>query len=198
MAQIFLPPSVSRELRDRTQSFNAAVRESVRDYDPHDSVLRRVQPGAGDDRPAAADGPREASRSCPGLPMKPGYYHIICDNSDRGAPDTVMIVEGAHGEFTEPDQPRDREARRRGHARPAQRRPLRARPGGRAPGQRARAARRTARSAASTCSTSSRRTRRPASPAPARALDAEPGRPPRPRRTRKSASREPRRRPDAS
>ena len=101
MAQIFLPPSVSRELRDRTKSFNAAVRESVRDYDGTDSVLADFNPvlAAIDPRLLMV---RAKEQIVPGLPMKAGYYHIICDNSDRGAPDTVMIVEGGDGEFTVP------------------------------------------------------------------------------------------------
>ena len=37
-----------------------------------------------------------------GLPMKAGYYHIIRDNSEAGAPDTVMIIEGEHGQYVEP------------------------------------------------------------------------------------------------
>jgi hypothetical protein len=98
---LFLPPSVSRELRERTQSFNAAVRASVYDFDPHDSVLADFNPVLQQIDPRLLM-VRARERIVPGLPMKPGYYHIICDNSDRGAPDTVMIVEGEHGEFTPP------------------------------------------------------------------------------------------------
>ena len=40
MTNLYLPPGVTRELRERTESFNAAVRASVRDYDPTDPILR--------------------------------------------------------------------------------------------------------------------------------------------------------------
>ena len=83
----FSPPNVARELRDRTLSFNAAVRDSVRDYDPVGP-----RPRASSIRSLAHIDPRllmarARDQIVPGLPMKPGYYHVICDNSERGAPD---------------------------------------------------------------------------------------------------------------
>jgi len=98
---LWTPPSVSRELRERTASFNAAVRESVHDFDPSDPVLREFNQVLAQIDPRLLM-VRAKDRIVPGLPMRPGYYHIICDNSDRGAPDTVMIVEGEDGEFTPP------------------------------------------------------------------------------------------------
>lgn len=101
MTRLFLPPSVSRELRERTQSFNAAVRASVRDYDATDPILREYNQRLADYDPRLLM-VRASDRIVPGLPMKAGYYHIIRDNSETGAPDTVMIVEGEHGEFVVP------------------------------------------------------------------------------------------------
>ena len=37
----------------------------------------------------------------PGLPMKPGYYHLLIDNGPD-VPLSVTIIEGADGEFVEP------------------------------------------------------------------------------------------------
>lgn len=37
----------------------------------------------------------------PGVPMRPGFYHLLRDNSDRGAPMTVMVIED-DGRYTEP------------------------------------------------------------------------------------------------
>jgi hypothetical protein len=37
----------------------------------------------------------------PGVPMRPGYYHLMVDNGEY-APLTVTVIEGASGEFAEP------------------------------------------------------------------------------------------------
>jgi hypothetical protein len=37
----------------------------------------------------------------PGVPMKPGYYHLLIDNG-AGVPLSVTAIEGANGEWCEP------------------------------------------------------------------------------------------------
>ena len=131
---------------------------------------------------------RAKEQIVPGLPMKPGYYHVICDNSDRGAPDTVMIVEGE---------------RRRIHVRPPSRvfeklaagdmhdqrnvERFRAHPGGGARGQRPRAGREPRASASEHLSELVKAYTQTSVPGTGQAVDAEPGRAARPRGTQGEA-----------
>jgi hypothetical protein len=96
---IFLPPRVARELAQRTLSFRADVLASI-DLDDTDPVLReftaRLQ--AIDPRVIMV---RAKPKVVPGVPMAPGYYHLLIDNGTT-VPITVTVIEGEHGEFVQP------------------------------------------------------------------------------------------------
>lgn len=95
-----LIPKVSRELTERTRSFREDVYRSIAldDHDPTlaawNHALQQVDP-----RILMV---RALPRVVLGVPMKPGYYHLLRDNSDWGAPLSVTPIEGDHGEFVEP------------------------------------------------------------------------------------------------
>jgi hypothetical protein len=38
-----------------------------------------------------------------GTALRPGFWHVIRDNSDKSAPPTVMTIEGPDGEYIEPN-----------------------------------------------------------------------------------------------
>jgi hypothetical protein len=102
MTNYWLPPKVSRELREKSRSLredmlrSAIVEEKQQRAIPilreFNDKLRRIDPRL---QMILAH-----ERVTPGLPMRGGYYHVIRDNP--GAPPTIMIVEGENGEFVEP------------------------------------------------------------------------------------------------
>lgn len=100
MPTLFIPPRVARELRQATDSFREDVLRSVvlEDTDPLLIELNRMLQDV-DPRVVLV---RAREAVVVGLPMRPGYYHLLRDNSDTGAPMTVLVLEGAHGEFVDP------------------------------------------------------------------------------------------------
>lgn len=96
----FLPPQVSRALAQRSRSFRADVLASVV-LEDSDGLLVEInrQLRARDPRLLLV---RAREAVVLGVPMKPGYYHLLRDNSDFGAPMSVTVIEGEHGEFVEP------------------------------------------------------------------------------------------------
>jgi len=98
---LFVPPSVARELRERTMSFREDVLRScdLDDTDPRLIEMNRVLHMI--NRRLLLVRARE--RVVPGVPMKPGYYHLLVDgDADTGAPISVTVIEGKDGEFVEP------------------------------------------------------------------------------------------------
>jgi hypothetical protein len=99
MSSLILPRSVARDLHERTVSFRADVLASIvtDDSDPLLSeYTRRLQ--AIDPRLLLV---RAQETVVPGVPMRPGYYHLMVDNG-LDAPLSVTVIEGADGEFCEP------------------------------------------------------------------------------------------------
>jgi hypothetical protein len=99
MTKLFVPPIVAHELRQRTRSFREDVLRSVylgdddlylREYN---QALRRI-----DQRLLLV---LALEHVVPGVPMKPGYYHLMVDNG-LSVPLTVTVIEGEHGEFAVP------------------------------------------------------------------------------------------------
>lgn len=98
---VWLPPTVSRELLAEREQFRAVLEDqAVRAkliavkgiLDQFNYELQRIDPKLELIR---------AQESVPaGIPMKPGYYHLVRWN--EGAPPSVWPVEGPNGEFEEP------------------------------------------------------------------------------------------------
>jgi hypothetical protein len=91
--------AVARELHERTLSFRADVQASIvtDDSDPLlTEYTRRLQ--AVDPRLMLV---RALENVVPGVPMRPGYYHLMVDNG-LDAPLSVTVIEGEGGEFCEP------------------------------------------------------------------------------------------------
>jgi hypothetical protein len=90
-------PKISPELAERTKSFNEDL---IRSIDPAESpVLHEYR------RRLQAIHPRltmvrARERIVPGVPMKPGYYHVLVYSET--APWSVAVVEGELGQFVEP------------------------------------------------------------------------------------------------
>lgn len=90
---LWVPPTVSRELQDRTRAFDAEMRMGVdagflieewnRDLKQIDGCLEMIRA-----KPNAAD------------PLIPGFYHVIRVNP--GAPPSVIPITDENGGFTEP------------------------------------------------------------------------------------------------
>jgi hypothetical protein len=94
---IYLPTSVAREALERQQSYRADVLGSIDLDDPVAAEFSfRLQ---NFDRRLMLV--RALDRIVPGLPMKPGHYHLLVDNGP-GIPLSVTVIEGADGEFCEP------------------------------------------------------------------------------------------------
>jgi hypothetical protein len=95
---MWLPPRISHQLADRTRSFNADVLRSCA-LDDGDPVLveytRRLQ-----EYSPRLLMVRAHEHVVPGVPMKPGYYHVLVRLDD--APYTIAVVEGEDGEFVVP------------------------------------------------------------------------------------------------
>lgn len=99
MSGLFVPPTVAYELAERTRSFREDVFQSIR-LDDDDPVLREfTQRLQATDRRVIMVRARE--RVVPGVPMRPGYYHLLIDNG-VSVPLTVTVIEGAGGEFVMP------------------------------------------------------------------------------------------------
>lgn len=96
---LFLPASVLRETIARREQFRADVLASI-ELDDSDPFLREFTPKlqAFDPRLMLV---RASESIVPGLPMKPGYYHLLIDNGPA-VPLTVTVIEGEHGEYCEP------------------------------------------------------------------------------------------------
>lgn len=96
---LYLPQSLLREVIEQRQRFRADVLASI-SLDDTDPFLREFTPKlqAFDSRLMLV---RAAESVVPGLPMKPGYYHLLIDNGPA-VPLSVTVIEGEHGEFCEP------------------------------------------------------------------------------------------------
>jgi len=95
---LFIPPTVAYELAQRTLSFREDVFASL-DVGPdalRDSFTAKLQ--RYDPRIIMV---RANQAVVPGVPMKPGYYHVLIDNG-VSVPLTITPVEGEHGEFVVP------------------------------------------------------------------------------------------------
>jgi hypothetical protein len=96
---LILPRRLATEYADRRQSFRRDVLASIV-LDDSDRLMaefcRRLQ--AFDPRLVLV---RAREEVVPGVPMRPGYYHLLVDNGP-GVPLTVTVIEGEHGEFAEP------------------------------------------------------------------------------------------------
>lgn len=94
MSQLWVPPRVSRELRDATERHKREVLEAARrdaTLDYWDRELKKIDPALTIIK--AVDDAR-----VPGL--KAGYYHIVRE-VENGPPSILPIV-GENGEFVEP------------------------------------------------------------------------------------------------
>lgn len=97
MSQLFIPPRVAAELKAESQRHAAEVQGSLEmgaTIEKWDRMLAEIDP-----RLTLV---RAKSWVKTGTPLKPGFWHIIRDNADKGAPPTVMVIEGPNGEFAEP------------------------------------------------------------------------------------------------
>lgn len=99
MPGIYLPASVARDALDRQAKFRADVLSSIV-LDESDPFLREftLKLQAFDPRLMLV---RASETVVPGLPMKPGYYHLLIDNGP-GIPLSITVIEGEYGEFCEP------------------------------------------------------------------------------------------------
>jgi hypothetical protein len=99
MNTLLLPRRYERELQDRRDSFRHDVLRSL-DLDDQDTLMveytRKLR--AFDRRLMLV---RARDEVVPGVPMRPGYYHLMVDNGPD-VPLTVTVIEGANGEFCEP------------------------------------------------------------------------------------------------
>jgi hypothetical protein len=99
MPHLLVPPTVAYELAQRTLSFRQDVLRSIRldDDDPllaeFTARLQRIDP--------SIIMVRALDRVVPGVPMRPGYYHLLIDNG-MSVPLTVTPIEGDDGEFVVP------------------------------------------------------------------------------------------------
>lgn len=98
MTRLWTPPKVSKELRESRRQLDADILASLEPGDPPEpwnSQLKELDPRL---YLARARGIIRA-----GVPMKPGYWHVLRDNSDRDAGLSVTPVEDAVGGFCEPN-----------------------------------------------------------------------------------------------
>jgi hypothetical protein len=96
---LYLPASVQREIADRRDSYRAAVLDSIDTECQEPLLLEYCARLQSLDRRLLLVRARETVIA--GVPMKPGYYHLLIDNGP-GIPVTVTVIEGAGGEFCEP------------------------------------------------------------------------------------------------
>lgn len=117
MSQIFIPPRVAAELQAESRRHEAEVLGSL-------EVQSKIERW---DRMLAEIDPRLTLLKAKewvktGTPLIPNYWHIVRDNSDKGAPPTVMPITGPNGEYVEPssaifDKLRENDMQRPGFAR---------------------------------------------------------------------------------
>jgi hypothetical protein len=99
MSSLYVPKTVARDLAQRTLSFREDVARSIvlDDSDPilreYTAALQRIDP-----RIIMV---RASDQVAPGVPMRPGYYHLLQD-SGMSVPLTITVIEGEHGEFAYP------------------------------------------------------------------------------------------------
>jgi len=100
MAQLFLPPRVARELAQRTLSYRADVMASI-DLEGSRHLLELAMAVQRVNRHLLLV--RARDQVVLGVPMKPGYYHLLEDKgSESSAPISITVIEGPNGEFVEP------------------------------------------------------------------------------------------------
>lgn len=95
---LFIPPRVARELQAESQRHAAEVLGSLElqsTIERWDKILREIDPNL--TLIKAKDWVKT------GTSLRPGYWHLIRDNSDTGAPPTVWVIEGENGEYVEPN-----------------------------------------------------------------------------------------------
>ena len=99
MPSLILPRRLADEYHAKRQSFRQDVFDSIV-LDNNDPLMleycRRLQ--AFDPRLMLV---RARDTVVAGVPMRPGYYHLLVDNGPS-VPLTVSVVEGKNGEFCEP------------------------------------------------------------------------------------------------
>jgi hypothetical protein len=98
MPEIFIPPKVAAEIQAESRLHQKEVMDSLETQSKieyWDRVLREIDPNL--HLLKAKDWVRT------GVSLRPCYWHLIRDNSDKGAPPTVMILEGENGEYIEPN-----------------------------------------------------------------------------------------------
>lgn len=99
MSGLFLPRSVAIQRASRLQQWREDVYRSL-DLEDTDPLLVEycIRLQRFDRRLMLV---RARDTVVPGLPMKPGYYHLLTDNGPA-VPLTITIIEGANGEWCEP------------------------------------------------------------------------------------------------
>jgi hypothetical protein len=96
---LYLPKSAARELLDRQANFAADVVRSLSVTNDDSLMLEfNVKLQNFDPRLMLV---RAADTVAAGVPMKPGYYHLLINNGP-GIPLSVTVIEGDDGEFCEP------------------------------------------------------------------------------------------------
>lgn len=99
MPSLFIPPRVARELAGKTLKFREDVFKSIL-LDDSDPILREFtqQLQRIDPRIVMV---RANMHPEPGVPMRPGFYHLLIDNG-LSVPITVTPITGEDGGFAEP------------------------------------------------------------------------------------------------
>lgn len=95
---IWVPPKAAKELRESSREYEADVMSSLeRDAKlAHwERMLHEIDPKL---HLVKARNPVKT-----GTALRPGFWHVIRDNSDKAAPPTVMTIEGPNGEYIEPN-----------------------------------------------------------------------------------------------
>jgi hypothetical protein len=96
---LLLPASAARELLDKQANFAADVVASLSVTDDDSLMLEfNVKLQKIDPRLMLV---RASETIASGVPMKPGYYHLLVNNGP-GIPLSVTVIEGESGEFCEP------------------------------------------------------------------------------------------------
>lgn len=95
MPALWLPPEVSRELRDHTASYRAEVLKMIETAGPVQAAWNPT---------LQAKDPRlsmiRAKESANAVGLIPGYYHLMMDG--EGVPLTFLAIRNPDGSFTEP------------------------------------------------------------------------------------------------
>lgn len=97
MTKLWTPPRVSRELRETRRQNDADIIASLEPGDPPEPInskLKEIDP-----RLYLGKAREQVVR---GTPLKPGYWHVLRDNSDRDAGLSATPVEDAIGGYVEP------------------------------------------------------------------------------------------------